>query len=203
MFGIIGLYIWFYSNLGAYITRLINEGNSIAEALRKGLPPAYSFGMAAATDGLTGLAHLGIFALWSIVPFAATYFVLTRNFLRLATSNKNVSTTVYRKRELKVSSGFGALVRKELTRFFTLPIYVINCVLGNVFMLIAAGYTVLRLDQILEVVAMMPGDKGLITPTACLVLGLRNFNNTARPSLSLEGRSALDSESAPGPARYI
>lgn len=188
MFAFFGVYFWFYSNLGNYINKLISQGESIAETVRKAVPPAYSFGMAITSEGISGLAHLGIFALWSIIPFAITYFILTRTFLKLATSNKPTVTIEYKKRELKVSSGFSALVRKEIRRFFTLPIYLLNCGLGAVFMIFLPIFAVIKLDTIMEVFATIPEGSKLMAPVFCMALGFCAIMcDIAAPSLSLEG----------------
>jgi len=190
MFGFIGLYLWFYNFLSRYANKLITQGHSLADTVKKALPPIYSFGMAVAESGATGLLHLGLFALWSLIPFAVAYILLSRSFLRLATAGKVTAGKAYKRRELKVSSSFGALVRKELNRFFTLPIYILNCALGSVFMLIIAGYAVIRLDRIMEIVAYFPEGNSLIAPIFCLALGYcALLNNTAAPSLSLEGKA--------------
>lgn len=204
MFVFIGLYMWMYSNLTKYISRLIMEGESIAAAIRKAVPPIYSYGMSIATGGLSGLAHLGLFALWCLVPFAVTYFILTRNFIKLATSSKNVARAVYRKREMKVSSGFAALVRKELIRFFTLPIYFINCAIGVILMLILSGYIAFQPERILVMVATIPDGEKLLVPGLCLALGYcALMSNIAAPSLSLEGKNLWILKAHPIPPKEI
>lgn len=190
MLAFLGLYFWFYFNLNKYLTTLIAEGASIAGALQKALPPAYSFGMAVTAGGLEGLKHLGIFALWCLVPFGVTYFILTRTFLKLATSTKPTVNIEYRKQSMKQSGVVTALIRKELTRFFTTPIYFINCGLGAIFMLIFAGFAVVKPDKISGILSFFPAAQDLIAPALCAVLSFCALMCCiTAPSLSLEGKS--------------
>lgn len=190
MLGFLGLYFWIYGNFNKYMATLISEGASIADAIQKALPPAYSFGMAIAAGGLEGLMHLGIFALWCLIPFAVTYFALSRTFLKLATSTKPTVNIEYRRQAMKQSGVFTALVRKELIRFFSLPIYFINCGLGAIFMLILAGMAVVSPDRITGVIMTIPGGQDMLAPILCAALCFCSIMCcTTAPSLSLEGRS--------------
>jgi ABC-2 type transporter. len=190
MLAFLGLYLWLYSNMSGYMNQLISQGSSIADAVQTALPPIYNFGMAVAAEGVEGLANLGMFALWCLIPFGIMYFILTRSFLTLATTSKSTVKIEYKKREMKVTSSFNALVTKELRRFFSLPAYLINCGLGAIFLLVLAGGVVFKRADIMAILAQIPGGETLLAPMLCAGMCFcALMTDSAAPSLSLEGKS--------------
>ncbi len=194
--GLLILYMYINFNLQRYAMKLVAAGSALAAAISRSIPPAYYFGTAIDQSSLTALL---CFTLWCLVPFAAVYFVLSKSFIRIATSNRGNIRVKYREKELKTSSVRTALVKKELGRFFSLPMYILNCSFGAVMALVGAGALVLKggsLFSMFEGAPRMEGDT--IALMVCGVLCFMvSMNDITAPSLSLEGKALWILKSLP------
>lgn len=189
-------YMYFYMNLQNYAQRLIAEGTAFAAALSKAFPPAYLAG--AAVDGSNYLYLLG-FALWAFIPFGIVYLLLSKSFIRIATTRRGEVRVKYKERELKISSVRAALTKKEMERFFSLPMYIFNCGLGAVMTLILAGALVVKKDIIIDQFSQIPGLG--ISKVAMILCGVVCFavsmNDITAPSISLEAKTLWILKSMP------
>ena len=190
MLGFLGLYFWLVSNLNKYIAQLALQGESIAVSFKKALPPLYDLGLAVTSGGLTGLAHLGLLAAWCVLPFAVVYIIISRSFIKLATTAKSTVKVEYKRRALKVSSGLSALFGKELQRFFSLPAYMLNCGLGALLLFVLAVAVIVKRGDIIAAAVSLPGGGRLLAPVMCAAMCFCVLmTNSAAPSLSLEGKA--------------
>ena len=194
--GFLAAYMYVCFNLQSYATKLIAAGGAIADAIAKAIPPAYLFGTAIDHSNL--LAALG-FALWCAVPFAVVYALLARSFIHIATSNRGTVRVVYREKALKASSVRAALVHKELSRFFSMPMYIMNCAMGAIMAIIAVGAIVIKGGDLVEMLRSAPGISGdLLTLIACAILCfISTMNDITAPSISLEGKTLWVLKSMP------
>lgn len=180
-------YMYLSMNLQSYTARLVEAGSEIADAISRGLPPVYLFGRA--IDGPDILALLQ-FALWCLLPFALVYYLLSRSFIKIATSKRGTVRIVYREKELKVSSARAALLRKELGRFFSLPMYVLNSGLGAVMALIGAVVLLVKGSDLRALLGAVPGFQSIVPLLACAALCfLATTNYITAPSISLEAKT--------------
>lgn len=180
-------YMYFYMNLQSYTAKLIAAGTELAAAISRGLPPIYLFGTAIDSPDFLALLQ---FALWCLVPFAAVYVLLSRSFIKIATAKRGTVRVKYREKELKVSSVRSSLLRKELRRFFSLPIYVLNSALGAVMALIGAAALLIKGADLLAVFGALPGLQGMIPLMLCAVLCfIATTNCITAPSISLEAKT--------------
>lgn len=182
------VYMYLYMNLTRYAAQLIQNGAAIGAAVRRALPPFYAFGEAAATGNAWAAAQL---VLWCVVPFALVAWLLMRSFRRIATSKRGAARIVYKARALRTSSAYGALVRKELGRFFGTPAYAFNSGFGGVLLLVLAGYTAFKGPGLIATLgaAYGVGEMGgmLVPVLAVMVAFLCAMTCTTAPSISLEG----------------
>lgn len=187
--GLLALYFWGYSKLLSKLTELLSMLDRIADATKNILFPLYHMGRAAEGNALSMLIFTGIV----LGLFAIVYAVLSVTFLRLATTNLGTAKRTYRAREQRASGVTLALVKKELRRLFTSPVYLLNCGLGAV-MLPACGIAMFvmrdNLQPLMEAVGMIE-DIGEALPLAlaamlCMMLSMVD---TSAPSLSLEGKT--------------
>ncbi|NLL46622.1 MAG: hypothetical protein GX250_07430, partial [Clostridiales bacterium] len=187
MLALLFAYMYFYMNLQSYTAKLIAAGSEFAAAISKSLPPVYYFGRAIDSPDLMALLLL---ALWCLVPFAMVYYLLSKSFLKIATSKRGTIRVEYRERELKVSSVRAALLRKELGRFFSLPMYVLNSSLGAVFALIGAAALIIKGAELRALLSVIPELQPLIPLLACTALCFfATTNYITAPSISLEAKT--------------
>ena len=195
MLGLVGIYLYLNMNLQKYIAKLIVNGAEIAESIRRGFPPAYYFGSAI---GNLNLLHLLYFALYCLIPFAILYAVLSKSFIKIITSKKTAYKVEYKEKEMKAGTAGSALVKKELSRFFSLPTYILNSGIGAILMLVLAGALIIKGPAVLASVMQFGNLSGLTPVILCVILCFcAAMTNTTAVSISLEGKSLWISKSNP------
>lgn len=182
----LAVYMWFFMGMQNNITALIANGTQIGDAIGKYLPPLYACGVAVA-DGDIG--ELIILALWCVVPFAVMWFAISKSFIKISTSSKTQDKKIYVRESLEVMSPRRALLKKELSRFFSIPMYVLNCGLGAI-MALGLGVAALVKKEALVVALASGADIAAFLPFLPLAL-LAFCASTiciSAPSISLEGK---------------
>ncbi len=189
-------YMYFSLNLQNLAARLIMNGAAFSEAISKALPPIYLFG--AAIDGAK-VPSLLAFALWCMVPFAAVYYLLSKSFIGIATTKRGELRVKYREKELKTSSVRMALIKKELGRFFSLPMYILNCSLGAIMAVVLAGALIVKRNVVLSAFAGMPetGAAKIALIMCAALCFMAVMDDITAPSISLEGKTMWFLKSAP------
>ena len=194
--GFLGLYLWGYGKLLDAMNDLLARGHQIADAVRSTLFPAYHFGQAIAHASPGSLL---LFAACALLPFLALMSVLSRRYIRLLTTRRGAAKIQYRGGGMKAGSLMTGLVTKELRRFFSSPIYIMNSAFG-LFMMIALPFLVLfdkggTIQTLIEQLRL-PDD--LIGVAAVLALAfLSGTVFISAPSISLEGKSLWILQSLP------
>ena len=196
-------YVLVFSGLNDHISVLIERGSEMAEEMRRTMPPVYHVG-AAVTDG--SIVSFIIFALFVIVPFAIMCLLLSASLFKLSTASRGGKKVEYREKPVRVLGARSALILKELRRYWSLPMYILNASLG-VLVTIAATvilivYPSLFLDPLEEILDIVPDiDIGLIG--VILLSAIALLNNVSAPSISLEGNQLWIVKSLPIPPRDI
>ncbi|MEI3339930.1 MAG: hypothetical protein V8R80_08305 [Eubacterium sp.] len=82
------------------------------------------------------------------------------------------------------------MLAKEFRRFLASPIYMLNCGLGIIFMIVAGVALLIKADTVLNMTeAMFAGNKDIISLAAAAVIGVfASMNDITAPSVSLEGK---------------
>lgn len=110
----------------------------------------------------------------------------------------------YKLQEMKVSSPFMALYKKELKRFFSSSLYVLNCGVGCLMLIIMAVAVVVFGS---EAVAQVMGIPGIVTVIAhyspLLFAFLMVMSSTTAASISLEGKNLWVTKSLPVSERTV
>ena len=195
--GFLVAYFYVYSNITKYMNVLIEKGAEIADAVRSALFPAYHFGIAAADASVVSFI---IFALCAVAPFVLMIFILSTNFIKLATANRGANKKVYRQKALTASGTGAALMKKDLRRYLSNPLYIMNATLGS-FACIAVAIVMTARPSIFTnlispYLGMIPGlTEGLLAIAALTLLAA--MNTTTAPSVSLEGKSLWIAKSLP------
>ena len=188
-------YMYVCLRLQYYLQKLIENGSAIGEAIQKALPPFYYLGKSI-TDG--DVVAFLIFLAFCIVPFALVYYILSRSFIKIATTNRGHKKIVYKEKALKASSIRKALIIKESRHFLGSPMYMFNAGIGLLFMLIGAGYLFVKGGDMLKIVQMFPGADNLIGPLICAGFGaMASLTIISAPTISIEAKTLWISQSLP------
>ena len=188
-------YLLLYTRVNAAIQAILRNSQAVAEAVRGFLYPFYLFGLGMAGEGWA----LGLFLAGTAAVFALVCWVLSRTFIRIATAPRRVARRAWRVEELRAGSAGGALVKKELGRFFGSSVYLLNAGIGALLMLIAAAFLVVK-GRDVEVLADQLGGltpdllPALAVVALCFLAGEVDLSTS---SISLEGKTLWLMKSLP------
>lgn len=182
----LGAYLYFYSRMQHYLNLLIANGPKVAAVVQRNLYPFYQMGLAE----LGSIQAFGLFFLCAAAPFAVVYWILSRSFLRIATTRRGAAKIRYKERTLKVSSPDHALLIRELRHLWGSPMYLLNGAFGSVILLIGAVAAVVKGKELLALAAAVPGLAPWLPALACVCLCfVASMNIVTAPSVSLEGKN--------------
>ena len=189
-----GLYYFVCFRSQAMITDLLLNAEDVGNKL-KGIYPLYLFGRVGCGDGVAMLIVSAVV----IALLALVWYLIARSFLHIATASGNTAKTVYHEKAVKPVSADAALLRKELGRFTASPLYMLNCGLGTVFLVVLAVLALIKGREVfLMMNALFAGGEGFVTVLAALCLCLlAGSNDISTPSVSLEGKSLWIAQSLP------
>lgn len=188
-------YMYVCLRLQHYLQTLIENGSAIGDAIQKALPPFYYLGKSITDGDITAFL---IFLAFCVVPFVLVYYVLSRSFIKIATTNRGHKKIVYKEKTLKSSGIRKALIVKESRHFLGSPMYMFNAGIGLLFMVIAAVYLCIKKDYILTVIGMFPGAGDMIGPLICVGFGaMASLTIISAPMISIEAKTLWISQSLP------
>ncbi len=191
----LGAYFYVFSGINRYLALFLQHGEQIAGTVRAAIYPAWSFGTVLADGSLSAL--LG-FALCCVLPFLLVYFLLSKSFIVMVTSKRGVAKVKYRAKALKSSSPSKALLQKELRHFFTNGIYIMNAAMGSIFLLVGAGYLLIKQDAAVHLLGNLSIPSGYISAAvAAMLCAMASTNIVSAPSISLEGKNLWLAQSLP------
>lgn len=178
------------------ITDLAQNALEYGAAVKGAAYPVYLFGQVGTGD----ITAVLIVTAAVLALFAATWLLLSRSFLHVATSGGGASAKkVYREKPVRQKNIASALLGRELSHLTSSPNYMLNCCLGCIF-LVAVG--VLALVKGADVLPLLEEAFGaqagsvavLLCAAVCMAAGMVD---TAAPSVSLEGKSLWLAQSLP------
>ena len=189
-----GLYYFVCFRSQAMITDLLLNAEDVGNRI-KGIYPLYLFGRVGCGDGVAMLIVSAVV----IALLALVWYLIARSVLHIATASGNTAKTVYHEKAVKPVSADAALLRKELGRFTSSPLYMLNCGLGTVFLVVLAVLALIKGREVfLMMNALFAGGEGFVTVLAALCLCLlAGSNDISTPSVSLEGKSLWIAQSLP------
>lgn len=118
----------------------MENANSIGRTLKVKAFPLYLFGQGGVGNVIAAISTLCIF----IVLFLATWMLIEKSFLSIATTSGPGKKLVYKNKEFKAQPVDAALLSKEFARFVSSANYMLNCGLGIVMLLIVGILVRLR-----------------------------------------------------------
>ncbi len=182
--------------------QITNLGGAIAESFNKFYPPA----------ALITNAFLQI-DWWSFMLFVLISLMFLIVFVAIVSHfYKELNTSVfshyvkknYKIRELKSSSPFMALYKKEFSRLSSCTIYALNSCIGIVLLLVVAIMAVFFMPSALKLQLEITGIIKIIQNIVPLILAIFvSMTSTTAPSLSLEGKNRWIMCSVPTQAKTI
>ena len=197
----IAAYYFFYFKANDLIQDMIRNAAIYGERIKGAAYGLYLFGRIGEGD----FAACGIFAAAVAALSVLVWRILSRSFLRIATSSGSTEKVRYQEKPVRQKSAFSALLRKELGRFTSSPNYMLNCGLG-VLLIPALGVLLLikgrEVCEVLdEVLAAIPGSVAVLLCAALFMLS--SMNDMAAPAVSLEGGSIWIPQSMPVAAKTV
>ncbi len=194
----IAAYYFFYMQAYEMLMSIVENAEAVGESVKNVFALFYQMGLAAEGSISSMMLFTGII----LALFTIVYGVLSRTFIKIATTNKGSAgpkKKITIGKEAKVSSIDKALLFKERKRFTSSANYMMNCGLGTVFILAAAVALFIAGDKFGEVMNQVFGEKEgfllLIATAAAATMSC--MNDITAPSVSLEGKSLWLLQSLP------
>lgn len=183
----IAAYYYVYARAYSMLQSILIHPQAFGQRIKSFLYPLYHMGLAAEGNVVSMLIFTAIVA----VLFAIVYLALSRSFLKLATTNRGTAKVEYREQHIAAHSVGRALLGKEFRRFLGSSMYMLNCGLGVVFMIVAAIALLLKGDAVINMMlGVLAGSEEMLpligTAAVCLCAAL---NDITAPSVSLEGKN--------------
>lgn len=192
--GFFGVYFYFFAQLNQNIQRFIANSQVIGEKIKASVYPLYQMGLGAQGD----VKCFIIFTVIVTALFSVVYIALSKSFIHIATAKRGAKKIRYKEKVLKVSSSGKALYGKEVSRFLRSPIYILNCGLGTVMIIVMAVALILKRNLVLDFVEQIPELKVWAALISCAVLCVTSsMNVVTSPSVSLEGKTLWIVQSLP------
>lgn len=198
----LAVYYFVYFKAQELIEKLIENVQTLGEKIRGAAYPLYFLGRAGEGDILS----IGIYMLIGAALVGLTYLVLSKSFLRLATSSVGTVKKKYVEKKVRVQNVGKALLRKEFARFLGSPTYMLNCGLGCLFLPVIAVLTLIKGRNLLLTVQNEGVDipSEILLVLACLVICfLVCMNDMTAPSVSLEGKNMWLVQSMPVESKRV
>lgn len=144
------------------------------------------------------------FLLVTVLLAGITYFILERSFIKIATSTGATAKAKYVQKRTKSKGMFFAVLGKEFGRFLSSPNYILNCSLGTIFLPILGVFYLIKGDVVFELGMMLTGSRsGVLLLIGAMITMAAAMNDSAAPSVSLEGKSIWLTHVLPIPAKMF
>ncbi len=197
----LAVYYLVYFKISEYLELLLANVGQVGAAIKAAVYPAYLFGCAAMGEWLPMLATAAIAA----ALFGLTWWVLSRSFTGIVTTQRGEKKTVYRAEPMKVSGVRRALLQREWRRFLASPTYMLNCGLGVLLMPIATVVLIVKSGDLHTLISTLGAGLPEITAfiplvVAAFVMLFISMGPVTAPSVSLEGKTLWIVQSLPARA---
>lgn len=181
----LAVYFYFYSKANSYIQQILANPDGVGRSMRSIMYPLYKMGLGNTGDVLSFV----IYALIVLAVFAIIYIILSIGFISLSTTNLGSAKTKYKEKKFTAAKTDSALQRREFIHFKSSSVYMLNCALGTVFLIVLAVFLVIKGGTIAEVFSMF-GDFLPFPLVVCAVICfVITMNDITAPSISIEGKS--------------
>lgn len=194
-----GLYYFVFYKAQEVLTMIIQNAASYGKVVREKAWVLYEFGRGAQGEVL---ALVGVLVSVLLI-MVLTYVILSRSYIRLATTPQTIGKVKYNGKQLKTRSVFGAALAKEFKRFTSSSAYMLNCGLGSLMILIFAGAILFKGGTLVEAVIKEGYGNHAFVMMCLLLSAVLGTNDITAPSVSLEGGTIWIAHVLPIPSSYI
>lgn len=178
-------YMYVCTQWQMYVQKLIANGEAVASAIERTVPPAYHMGVGIADGNWLSIL---IFAVWTIIPFAIMWMLLSKSFTKIATAKRGGVKIEYKQKAMKVSGVKKALLTNELRRLGGSNMYMFNAAIGLILMPILAIYLLVKSDALSLYFGIL--DQGMVAALGCMVLlFMSSLTIISAPTISLEAKT--------------
>ncbi len=196
---LLGAYLAFYLKINEWLQMLLANSAAVGDGVRGALYPLYLLGKGLDGDPAAFLLFSGM----TLLLFGLAYWAVSKSFWRIA-AGRSAARTAYRGKSMKARPAGLALLEKELRRFLKTPIYLLNCGLGAVFLLIIAGAALFRGKELPAWAEGLPLPGGSLPILGCgFVSAVASMDLVTASSISLESRSLELLRSLPVSGRQV
>ena len=190
----LGAYMYVVNKATDWVQRLAVMGTTVAEKLQPVIVLRWLGG--AIAEG--NIAYLALTLVSLLAPFALAYVVLSRTFIRTATSSHTAARKEYKEKAYTAGKASSALFRKEAGRFFASSGYMLNAGFGAVMEVAVAVIALIKMPVLAQYLALAGVPDSylfpLMTGALCLMAAMTDIS---APSVSLEGKAIWIVRSAP------
>lgn len=190
----IAIYYYFYAKAYELIQTVLDNILQIRDKIKGSVYPLYAMGRTGEGDILSML----VFALMIFALFGVIYLVMSKSFFKMALASGSAPKCRSGKISGKSRSVSSTLFVKELRRFSSSSIYILNCGLGCILMPILGVLALIKSDFVRSTIEKI----GIHDDFTCLIVCgalcmLAAFNDITAPSVSLEGKNIWILQSLP------
>ena len=190
-------YYFVYFKAQSLISELIANAAVYGEKIKGSAYPIYLAGKAGTGDP----AALAIVTAVVIALFALMWVLISRSFLKTATSAGKNAKKKYRSTAVAERRLPFALLAKEFGRFASSPSYMLNCGLGVLLLPVLGAVFLIKGGSFISILGEMfdpESSADCIPVIVCTAIcAAASMNDMAAPSVSLEGRSLWLAQSLP------
>ena len=187
-----GAYYFLMFRLENIMGDLVNNPSGASEGIKNFVNILYQLGMAATGS----IKAFSIFTIVSAALFNVVFFVLSISFTKIATKSDVARITNAKVKYEKSGNQKSALFKKELKRFTSSALYMMNTGLGVVFILAAAIVAIVKKPELDGIIVAFASDISIswlldFLPLM-LIIGIVfivSVDCISCPSISLEGKT--------------
>lgn len=188
-------YFYMYSNMQDYVNQTLASYQQISDSMMGWgfLFHWFGQGIADCKWGLL-LAVIGI----SLVLFALAICALSHGFLRISSGSRTARKRKGSKLAYHAANAEKALLKREMKRLVSSPLYMLNCGLGLVMMVVAAVLLAFNANKIHLLLQQLQVPELTTSLFAALLVGVLSTTVCfSAASVSLEGKTLWILRSAP------
>lgn len=194
-FAFFAVYYAFTLKINNIVSAVTENIRNVSKILETWLFPFFSMG-----KGCSGeITYFIVYALLIFALFTVVYFVLSKSFSRLVSTKRGVKRKVYREKTAKRLSAKRTFLGKEFAFWLNTPVYILNCSLGSVLLLIFAVVVIVKKDVIISVFSTMGGipDTAIFAALCTVMCFIASTNNISGVAISLDAKNIPFIKSAP------
>ncbi len=177
---------------------LVKNGEQFGNGIKKWGNLLYQLGNGASGDTKGFI----VFAAVSVALGGVCFYILNKTFIRIATENTGEKKSAVKRTDSKRQSVKSALMKKEMKRFTSCTVYMLNTGLGIIMAPVAAIAAAVKYDGLQKVLGSIYKEIPVISKMVpvcipllvCLIIGM---DLVTASSISLEGKSLWIYKSLP------